>query len=443
MAGTWVLACPGQGVDIIQRKIDTGALSHFYTGCHEQSPVMMLSYSLKEAVDAERLQAATVRAVNAFPVFRVKLALNEKRQPVYEENECAPRVYADDGKPHAFGRESDGYLFRISCGGSRIRLSIHHMLTDFTGAHAFLVFLLRCYLHQTDEGIDDSESTIPLDPRDFRDPYELYGDIRAAEHDPPDRWENELVIPSDMQYRRYERYQHRTLLFPAERVLHAAKKTDSSILPMLFWLLSNAAARTYQAEDLVLTAGSAVNCRRMFGSRTPLNFSRSFAMYFLPRERCMDLETQLTVQRAKMDLQLDASAISRKIADRREAMKQKDGPIEAYVTDREALERKREREGRKTAFYVSYPGRADLPADLASYVESFYFNSPTTRGAIKANAYSWGPNMVIHINEQMCKKTIAPAMKEILRQNGVESSLSEPVETSYDYYPMEELISCG
>ena len=424
----------------MKRKIDTGGFSQFYTGVLEQSPVLLLAYTLKEKVDAEKLQAAAVRAVDAFPVFRVKLTLDEKRQPVYEENENVPCIYEDDGIPHAFGRESRGFLFRISYKEKQIRLSIHHMLTDFSGANAFLVYILRCYLNQVDGNIDCSENTISLDPADLRDPYDLYGNINSAGYNFADKWTNEVFIPNRMQYRRFERHSFRALVFPVEKMLLAAKKTDSSVFPLLFWLMANATIATYKTEDRILVAGGAANYRAKYDSRTPLNFSQSFSMIFLPRERSLDYETQLTVQRARMDLQLDRRTIDREIALRKESMTQRDKPIENYVMDQETLDQKRKEEEKKSAFYISYPGRIDLPGDIAEYVEDFYYNSPTTRGALRAAAYSWGGNMVVNISELNCEKTIAPAIREILKKFGVESRLSDLREASYDTYPMEELV---
>ena len=83
---------------IMARKIDTGGLSQFYTGYQEQSPVMLLDYTLKKAVNPVKLHAAVIMALDVFPFFRVRLALNERRQPVYEWNTHLPCIYEDDGK---------------------------------------------------------------------------------------------------------------------------------------------------------------------------------------------------------------------------------------------------------------------------------------------------------------------------------------------------------
>lgn len=424
----------------MERKIDAGGLTQFYVGVKEQSPVILLEYSLKEPVDPEKLQAAAIRATEVFRLFRVKLALNEKRQPVYLENGPDPCVYEDDGRPHAFGEESRGYLFRISFRGCRIRLSIHHMLTDFAGANEFLKYILRCYLHQIDKTVAISKDTISLDPDDLRDPCELFGNSNAVGYNMADKWKNELVIPNSMRYRRCETHPCQSFAFPVERLLLAARKTDSSVFPLLFWMMATAAAETYGAEDRIVVGRGAANYRPIYGSRTPLCFAKSFKTVLLPRERSLDLETQLTVQRFRMDLKLQRRTTDEELAEHIAYVKQLDGPIEDYVTDQEKLDRER-REGEKSsAFFISYPGRTDLPEDIAKYVDTFYFNSPSTRGPLMATAYSWGKDMVVNMNELACEKSIVPAMIGLLEKYGVESRVTGQYELSYDYYPMEELL---
>ena len=85
----------------MKRKIDVGGLSQFYTGRKELSPTMQLEYTLKEAVDPEKLQDALNRAAGVFSVFRVRIALDNRR-PVYEETESGPAVYRDDERQKAF-----------------------------------------------------------------------------------------------------------------------------------------------------------------------------------------------------------------------------------------------------------------------------------------------------------------------------------------------------
>ena len=423
------------------RKMDMGGFSQFYTGYLEPSPVILVEYTMKEPVDPEKLQAAAAMAADVFHVYRVKLALNEKRQPIYEDNSLVPEVYEDDGGPHAFGEKSRGYLFRIEYRGCRIRLSIHHMLTDLCGANEFLKYILRCYLHQIDGNIDISKDTIALDPDDLRDPFELYGDSNAEGYNMADKWKNELTIPTGMQYRRCMPYPCRSLVFPIEPVLEAANKTDSSVFPLISWLMSVAMTEVYDANDKILVGRGAVNYRALYGSRTPLCFAQSFKTVRLPRERDLDLETQMTVQRFRMDLKLQRATTDQAIAALREWVSGLDGPMEDYVLDQESLDQERKNGEKSSVFFISYAGKMDLADDIAEFVDSFYFNVPSTRGPVMATAYSWGKNLHINVTEVDCEKSIVPAMMGILKKYEVDSIQTEYRKLTYDYYPMEELLS--
>ena len=427
----------------MKRIMDAGGLLQFYTGWREPSPVMLLEYTLYGAVDREKLQTALEKAIDVFSAYRVRLALNEKRQPVYEENELVPIVYEDDCRAHAFGKESRGYLFRLSFHGRTIRLSIHHALTDCFGANEFLKYILRNYLRQFDEGICVSTDTVAVDPSDLRDPYDLYGDIHAGGYNISDSWKNELVIPNSLRYRRELPQQSRRILFRLEKLLLIAKKNESSVFPVVSWLVANAAARTYDAEDKVIVGGGAADYRKIYSSRTPFCFSHSFKTLLLPRERYMDLETRLTVQRARMDLMLDRETTDREIALRRRAADRKNGPIEEYVMDQDALDAERKEGEKKSAFFLSYLGKLDLPDDIAEYVGSCEVITPTTRGPVKAVAYSWKGIMCINLIEQACERSMIPELQRMLAEYAIDSSVTDPRERFYDHFPMEELISDG
>ncbi|MBQ6365319.1 MAG: hypothetical protein IJI61_02790 [Oscillospiraceae bacterium] len=434
-------SAPGERTKNLTRIIDAGGIEQFYTGYKDQSPVMLLSYTLKETVVPEKLQRALEKAIERFPVFRVRLALNENRQPVYEKNDLLPCIYENDGKTHTFGKASRGYLFRVSYHSRRISLSIHHMLTDFFGANEFLKYILRCYLHQLDESIGTSKDTIAVDPTDFRDPYDLYGNADAVGYYMTDKWKNELLIPNRMNYSSGVPQQIHSISFSSSIILAAAKKTDTSVFPLLTWMMAKAIANAYDAEDKVVVGSGAANFRTFYDSRTPFCFSHSFPTVLLPGDRSMDLETQMTVQRFRMDLRLGRETVDREVAKRRKAAKQMDGPIEKYVMNQKVLDQERKAREKKSSFFISYTGKMDLPEEIAEYVDSYMLDSPTTRGPVKAASYSWRGRMYINLIEQTCEKRILPELVKILDQFDAACTETDLGDKYYDYYPMEELIS--
>ena len=94
--------------------IDAGAVVQLITGIKEQSPAFLIEYSTREMINSEKLRKAVQRALEVFRSFQVKPVLDEKsRKPVYQFNSAEADIYPYDGRPHFFGRESSGYLFRV------------------------------------------------------------------------------------------------------------------------------------------------------------------------------------------------------------------------------------------------------------------------------------------------------------------------------------------
>ena len=181
-------------------------------------------------------------------------------------------------------------------------------------------------------------------------------------------------------------------------------------------MMAKAIANAYDAEDKVVVGSGAANFRTFYGSRTPFCFSHSFPTVLLPGDRSMDFETQMTVQRFRMDLRLDRETVDREVAKRRKAAKQMDGPIEKYVMNQKVLDQERKAREKKSSFFISYTGKMDLPEEIADYVDSYMLDSPTTRGPVKATAYSWRGRMYINLIEQTCEKRILPELVKILDQ---------------------------
>ena len=179
-------------------------------------------------------------------------------------------------------------------------------------------------------------------------------------------------------------------------------------------MMAKAIANAYDAEDKVVVGSGAANFRTFYGSRTPFCFSNSFPTVLLPGDRSMDLETQMTVQRFRMDLRLDRETVDREVAKRRKAAKQMDGPIEKYVMNQKVLDQERKAREKKSSFFISYTGKMDLPEEIAEYVDSYMLDSPTTRGPVKAASYSWRGRMYINLIEQTCEKRILPELVKIL-----------------------------
>ena len=412
--------------------LDTGAVVQLITGIKEQSPALQISYGTDRTIDRDRLKYAVKKALGLFCVFRVKLELSpEDRKPVYVDNNADVDVYPFDGKQHSFGKESNGYLFRVYYRENTVILSLHHALTDIFGANEFLKCILSFYF---DVGYEPA-----VDGDDFRDPYSMYGSTGFTDFSMKFKWHNELIIPNGMKYRKGEPITVHELVFPISGFLKIAKKAESSVFPLLAWLMSNAVTRTYNGEDRLVTGAGSSNCRRLFGSRTPRNFSQTFLTVLNPDERKMDLDSQLTVQRVRMDMELEEGTVNNSLALRRNVAGIMAADPEKYILDQETLDAERHMAASKSTYFISYPGHIDPGAGLEKHIRDIRILGTVTRVPIVAYAYEWQGLLHIMTQEIGCRNSIAPALMEIAGELGINGEMADTFLNVLDDFPLQEL----
>ena len=418
----------------MRTRIDTGGLLQFITGRKEQSPTVLLEYTLDRIIDKDRLQSALERALEVFASYRVRIVLDDQGRPVYEDNPNRPRVYEYDRRQHFFGEESEGYLFRLYYSENRVILSAHHMLSDFHGIYNFTKCILGFYFEVNQQDMVD------LDPSDTGDPYELFGSRELPSLSQSEKWKNEIIIPHDMKFRRGERVDYSRLSFSLSEILRRTKKAESSVFPFLSWIIAKAIAREYNGKDLSILGCGGFDCRSIFGSKTPMCFSHSFITVLHPQELNMDIEQQLTVQKARMFLELDEGTVANDIAFRKESADMKMQQLDQFILDQDALDSKRKRSSQQIAFFHSYTGRLDDAAGLARYIKDIDVHMAVTRNPIVAVTYSRYDNIYCTLEESGVRRSIVPAMIEVSKENDISCNLIGSGQLCMDTFPMEELF---
>ena len=418
----------------MRTEIDTGGLMQFITGRKEQSPTVLLEYTLDRIIDKEKLQNALEHALDVFTSFKVRIVLDDQNGLRYEDNSNRPEVYEYDHRQHFFGEESGGYLFRLYYSEDKVILSAHHMLSDFHGLYNFMKCILGFYFEV------DQHDLIDLDPLDQRDPYELFGSREVPSLSQSGKWKNEITIPHDMKFRRGERVDYSRLSLSLSEILSRTKKAESSVFPFFSWIIAKAIARGYDGKELSILGGGGFDCRSIFGSKTPKCFSHSFITVLHPDEQNMDIEQQLTVQKARMFLELDEGTIANDIAFRKESAETKARQLDKFILDQDALDIKRKESSQKMAFFHSYIGRLDDAPGLAPYTKSVDVSMAVTRNPIVALTYSRYDKIYCTLEETGVKKSIVPAMMEVAEENGISCDLIGSGQLCLDTFPMEELF---
>lgn len=113
----------------------------------KHASVYRMSAELYEKVNPEMLQTALARTLPRFPTFNVRM----KKGLFWYYFEHNPEKVAVSWEKapicrHIDLRETNGYLFRVCYYHSRISLEVFHVLSDGTGALAFLKAIVYNYL---------------------------------------------------------------------------------------------------------------------------------------------------------------------------------------------------------------------------------------------------------------------------------------------------------
>lgn len=415
--------------------LDVGAISQFTAGRLEQSPTIFVQYTLCDSVDEKLLKESVVKALDIFKQLRVKVVYDSlEKKLYYTHNELEPDIYHHDGKSHCFGKKSNGYLFRIYCDGNNIALSMHHMLSDGIGTSNFLNCIINIYY-----GLDPHHS-LTVDPDDKEDPYVLYGDDSVKGFSNKNKWVNEVRIPNHMKFRRGESFLIHELNFSIDELLKRTKRAESSIFPILSWLIGKAVAKAYNSEDKMIVSSGSLNCRNLFHSKTPKCFSHSFNMVLHPRELNMDVDKQLTIQKARMELELDKETVCSEIAFRRKAAELRMIKFEEYINNQDMIDEKRKADAGRISFFNAYTGKIVLSEELKPYIKDFKCSIPATRNPIVAISWSMNDILCMNLEEASCDISLAPYIVEIAKEYGIKAHIVRSYDFCFDYYPMEELF---
>lgn len=143
-------------------RLDNAAKIYPAISSASHANVFRVAVRLKEAVNPKTLQEALELTLPRFPTFDVRM---QKGLFWYylEYNPLKPVVTLEKApicRP-IYLKETNGYLFRVSYYNKRISLEVFHVVTDGTGAFAFLKSLLYEYLllegkeAEADDGILD------------------------------------------------------------------------------------------------------------------------------------------------------------------------------------------------------------------------------------------------------------------------------------------------
>lgn len=128
-------------------KLDNAAKIYPAVTNSTRASVYRMSAELRETIEPEPLQKALDMTLSRFPTFNVRMQKGLFWY-YFEQNPAKASVFQEQApvcRP-IDRRETSGFLFRVSYHNTRISLEVYHVLSDGTGAVAFLKALVFNYL---------------------------------------------------------------------------------------------------------------------------------------------------------------------------------------------------------------------------------------------------------------------------------------------------------
>jgi hypothetical protein len=271
-------------------KLDNAAVLFPTVASGNISTLFRLSATLKAPVNYARLRDALSGIYRRFPYFNVELHAGFFWY-YFELLPSPPAVMPDSKFPcmNISIMTRGRHLFRVRAYDRRIAVEFSHIITDGTGAAAFLKSLLAEYLRPSDaesfatEGIPAPDERV--DPEEFEDAFRRYGDLSL-----PGPYHERKAFHVPCEFLPAGEYRITAGTIPLEAVTRKAKAEGVSLTEFLCAVYIAGLQEIYEGLDELerikfrrfIKLMVPVNLRRHFPSKTMRNFS----LYVLPGIDC-------------------------------------------------------------------------------------------------------------------------------------------------------------
>ena len=293
-------------------QLDNAAKIVPSTASGADTRVFRITCELREAVDPDILQRAVTEAAADFPHFSSIL----KRGLFWyylDESDLEPEVTPDNlpALSAIYWEGRRNLLYRVSYYGCRINLEMFHVLTDGTGAFAFLKAILSLYLeykYGIEDLIADGSRSSKTDHRD--DAFGKYYKKAGAKP------EEQKSAPKRAYHLRGDRdeYLENHLLegtVSVKKFLKAARARHSTVAELCTAMFIRAILEEMSVRDrrLPIVLSIPVNLRNYFPSETARNFFGVINVAFDPVLYDGTVESIIPVVRASFERQLQQDQI--------------------------------------------------------------------------------------------------------------------------------------
>lgn len=339
-----------------------------------RAPIVEWEVILSQDVDEAALRRALVAALRAHTNFRTHPVIVGGR-PQHELLDVAAvpdvPVFEDDGTVRRMGTaDTFGYLFYVAWQGRRVALRYFHSIADGRGGLAFMCTLLRACLREM--GLVECELPAP-DSSNTQPTFErilerMEGAPALGKFDP--KRHDIFSMPVERYPREGSLQRMLEIDVPLVPLLSLAKRSESSVVPVLQALVGRALHETYDVGERAIVGYTSIDTRRVFGLETGGNAATHFSVPYVAKLNRYDLPKRAMVLRAALDLQTLPENIATEISLNMAGVAEGEEtpyPVEAITA---AIEESVLKDSNGMYSYaLSYPGKVILPDEVVPYVD--------------------------------------------------------------------------
>ena len=248
------------------RRLDNTA-KIFSLSVDDDMSVFRFSALLQDKIDIELLKRAVIKALEDYPMYRVKLGTGlfwnyldfNDRGPVVEEEDDIPCANINF-------RKNNNYLFKVTYYKNKINIDFFHVLTDATGAIVFFKSLIYHYLDLRYNLKHEEKTNLDFGTKDqylkyFDKNYSRGSDLKKA-----------YIIPGKVDMKVNNTYHYTIDIKDFKKVCKKEKMTITEYLTAIYIYALYEAYYKKNPNNKELSVSIPINLRKHYNDETLSNF---------------------------------------------------------------------------------------------------------------------------------------------------------------------------
>ncbi len=422
---------------------------YFYFTASGQRMTMDFRVNLKfkAQVNHEALITAADEALRLFPEYSVKPVLNGSRV-FYEENHNHVALLPSEQLFDFGTSDMNSYLFCFQADPSKeneVIFSVYHGLSDWNGLFRFLKAIICRYAVHV-KGLPDDyfkgviRSKAP-DKSEWANeanlnPYEFYADKDAIPSYKPEIPGDIFTMPEDDYSVDSPSTRHVRITLSTSQFIKAAKSLNTSFVPYLLYIVSNALQGVYNNDKnifLVLPA----DLRNVFNKDTIVNFSESVLLPSSLQELSAPIEEQCRRFRKLINLQKKPENFARILYDKSQRLRGFESAPEGIIAKSRELTIQTSEIVKFISAMITYLGILDMPEGADDLFENITVDLSFGVSGLVVTTYRDEMSIISVQRYDSCN--IVNSICRLLTSAGIETKIADDRIVAHNIMNLEKL----